>query len=84
MLSKGDWILTKTAIPGTKSAIQSYYGYGGYSRRPLKRLLREKVNAVAEGIKGVMEIEKSLWVTILFFDIGVFFFAHVLPSSNTF
>ncbi|KAF9691065.1 hypothetical protein EKO04_011105 [Ascochyta lentis] len=59
-LSKGDWVLTKAAIPGTKSAIQSYFGYGGYPRRPLKRLSKEKTDAVAEGIKEIMEIEKSL------------------------
>ncbi|KAF1360764.1 dihydrodipicolinate synthetase-like protein [Lizonia empirigonia] len=59
-LSKGDWVLTKAAIPGTKSAIQSYFGYGGYPRRPLKRLSKEKTDAVAEGIKEIMEIEMSL------------------------
>jgi len=60
ILSKGDWVLTKAAIPGTKSAIQSYYGYGGYPRRPLKRLSKEQAQAVADGIKEVMEVEKSL------------------------
>jgi len=60
VLSKGDWVLTKSAIPGTKSAIESYYGYGGYPRRPLKRLSEEKVADIAEGIKEVMEVEKSL------------------------
>lgn len=60
VLSKGDWVLTKTAIPGTKSAIQSYYGYGGYPRRPLKRLPEEKVKEIAAGIAEVMEVEKSL------------------------
>jgi len=50
----------KAAIPGTKSAIQSYYGYGGYPRRPLKRLSKEQTKAVADGIKEVMEVEKSL------------------------
>jgi len=60
VLSKGDWVLTKAAIPGTKSAIQSYYGYGGYPRRPLKRLSAEQVEAVKEGIKEVMEVELSL------------------------
>jgi len=59
-LSKGDWVLTKAAIPGTKSAIESYYGYGGYPRRPLKRLSEEKVKEIAEGIREVMEIEKAL------------------------
>ncbi|KAF2837917.1 aldolase [Patellaria atrata CBS 101060] len=60
VLSKGDWVLTKAAIPGTKSAIQSYYGYGGYPRRPLKKLSQEQVDSVAEGIREVMEVEKSL------------------------
>jgi len=59
-LSKCDWVLTKAAIPGTKSALESYFGYGGYPRRPLKRLGKEQVDAVAEGIKEVMDIEKSL------------------------
>lgn len=60
VLSKGDWVLTKAAIPGTKAAIESYYGYGGYPRRPLNRLSKEQVEAVKEGIREVMEVEKSL------------------------
>lgn len=60
LLSKADWVMTKTAIPGTKSAIQSYYGYGGYPRRPLSRLSEEQAQAVAEGIKDAMEVERTL------------------------
>lgn len=60
ILSKGDWVLTKAAIAGTKSAIQSYYGYGGYPRRPLKRLDEFKTNAIREGVEEVMKLEKSL------------------------
>lgn len=60
ILSKGDWPLTKAAIAGTKQAIQTYYGYGGYPRRPLKRLDEARVAAIAEGIKEAMEVEKSL------------------------
>ncbi|KAK3326536.1 hypothetical protein B0H66DRAFT_573956 [Apodospora peruviana] len=59
-LSKGDWYLTKAAIAGTKSAIQSYFGYGGYPRRPLKRLDDAKVAYIEEGIREVMKVEKSL------------------------
>lgn len=59
-LSRGDWPLTKAAIAGTKQAIQSYYGYGGYPRRPLKRLDEERVKAIAEGIREVMDVEKTL------------------------
>jgi L-threo-3-deoxy-hexylosonate aldolase len=60
ILSKGDWVLTKAAIPGTKSAIESYYGYGGYPRRPLKKLPDEAVVRVKEGMREVMELEFSL------------------------
>jgi L-threo-3-deoxy-hexylosonate aldolase len=60
VLSKGDWPLTKAAIAGTKQAIQSYYGYGGHPRQPLKRLEKAKVSAIADAIAEVMEVEKSL------------------------
>ncbi|KAI1340977.1 aldolase [Xylariaceae sp. FL0016] len=60
VLSRGDWYLTKAAIAGTKQAIQSYFGYGGFPRRPLKRLDQAKISAIAEGIREVMEVEKSL------------------------
>ncbi|KAH6683905.1 hypothetical protein B0J14DRAFT_1337 [Halenospora varia] len=60
VLSKGDWVLTKAAIAGTKSAIQSYYGYGGIPRRPLKRLDEVRSSAIKEGIEEVMALEKSL------------------------
>ena len=59
-LSKGDWVLTKSAIPGTKSALQSYFGYGGYPRAPLQRLTEEHAKQVAEGIRDLMEWENSL------------------------
>ena len=60
LLSKCDWVLTKAAVPGTKQAIQSYFGYGGYGRRPLKRLEAARVAALEEGIKEIMDVEKSL------------------------
>ncbi|KAJ5103430.1 dihydrodipicolinate synthetase family protein [Penicillium argentinense] len=59
-LSAADWVLTKAAIPGTKSAIQSYYGYGGYPRRPLARLSDDKAKAIADKIKDALEVELSL------------------------
>ncbi|KAB5545706.1 hypothetical protein GE09DRAFT_217049 [Coniochaeta sp. 2T2.1] len=59
-LSRCDWVLTRSAVPGTKQAIQAYFGYGGFGRRPLKRLPEVTVNSIREGIKEVMDIEKSL------------------------
>ncbi|KAI1645087.1 aldolase [Daldinia loculata] len=60
VLSRGDWFLTKAAIAGTKQAIQTYFGYGGYPRRPLKRLEKARIESIAEGIREAMEVEKSL------------------------
>ncbi|MCJ1401001.1 hypothetical protein MMC11_004213 [Xylographa trunciseda] len=60
VLSKGDWVLTKAAIPGTKQAIQVNFGYGGYPRRPLRRMAEEEVKLLGEGIAEVMKVENSL------------------------
>ncbi|KAJ6033670.1 uncharacterized protein N7446_008036 [Penicillium canescens] len=59
-LSAADWVLTKAAIPGTKGAIQSYYGYGGFPRRPLARLSEEQTKTIANKIKPAMDVELSL------------------------
>ncbi|OAA72536.1 dihydrodipicolinate synthase [Cordyceps fumosorosea ARSEF 2679] len=60
ILSSGDWPLTKAAIAGTKQAIQIHFGYGGYPRRPLKRLNQAQIEAIEDGTREVMELEKSL------------------------
>ncbi|KGO63955.1 Aldolase-type TIM barrel [Penicillium italicum] len=59
-LSAADWVLTKASIPGTKGAIQSYYGYGGFPRRPLSRLTDAQYQAVADKIKSAMDVELTL------------------------
>lgn len=60
LLSAADWVLIKAAIPGTKAAIQGYYGYGGYPRRPLGRLSEAQTQAVVGEIKEAMEMEATL------------------------
>lgn len=60
LLSDADWVLSKSSIPGTKSALQSYLGYGGYPRRPLGRPTEAQVQAVADEMKEAMEVERSL------------------------
>ncbi|KAJ3377056.1 hypothetical protein HDU84_009117 [Entophlyctis sp. JEL0112] len=57
VLSKGDWVLTKAAIAGTKSALQSYFGYGGYPRRPLPRLDDAGVAAIKDGIAEKVQFD---------------------------
>ena len=59
-LSKGDWVLTKGAIPGTKAAIQIAHGYGGYPRRPLRRLSVEDTNKLGDDVREILRIEQGL------------------------
>ena len=60
VLSRGDWVLSKLAIAGTKAAIEMTAGYGGYPRRPLQRLTEEERKWVQEGIQEAMAVENSL------------------------
>lgn len=60
VLSTGDWVLTKSAIAGTKAALELEYGYGGYPRRPLQRLSKSETENIKDGIAKAMEIERSL------------------------
>ena len=60
VLSQGDWVLTKGAVSGTKSALQSFHGYGAFPRRPLKRLDEAELNAIHVGVQEVMRVEMGL------------------------
>ncbi|KAK5130619.1 L-threo-3-deoxy-hexylosonate aldolase [Meristemomyces frigidus] len=60
VLSKGDWVLTKAAIAGTKAAIEMEFGYGGFPRRPLQRLAEEQRKQIKDGIAEAMKVEHSL------------------------
>ncbi|KAK2877037.1 hypothetical protein FQN49_001463 [Arthroderma sp. PD_2] len=60
ILSDGDWVMSKYTIPGTKSAIQACYGYGGYPRAPMPRLTEAQEKEVADKIRPAMVIEMKL------------------------
>jgi L-threo-3-deoxy-hexylosonate aldolase len=59
-LSAGDWVLTKSWIPGTKDALQSYFGYGGHARLPSKRVCKAEAQRIKAGIKELMQVEANL------------------------
>ena len=60
VVARGDWAAIQGGIVGTKSALQSYYGYGGHARRPLHRPESGEREGFARGFREVVELEKSL------------------------
>ncbi|KAK3902136.1 hypothetical protein C8A05DRAFT_44372 [Staphylotrichum tortipilum] len=59
-LAAADWALTKRAIPGFKSILQKYHGYGGLPRLPVLPLDRDEEESLFEEIKEMMEVELGL------------------------
>ena len=60
IVSRGDWLLGKPGIPGIKVALQKFFGYGGYARRPLRRVGVAEAESLAEKMREVMDIKYEL------------------------
>ncbi|MCJ1313048.1 hypothetical protein MMC25_006724 [Agyrium rufum] len=61
VVARGDWAAIAGGIAGTKFAMQEFFGYGGFPRRPLPRVEEgEKVKEVLRAFREVVELEKSL------------------------
>lgn len=60
VVARGDWAAIKSGIVGTKSVLQTYFGYGGYARKPLPRPTREDAESYALEFKELVALEKSL------------------------
>ena len=60
IVARGDSAAIKGGVVGTKSALETHYGYGGFARRPLPKpgkADRERFNAA---YKEIVEFEKAL------------------------
>ena len=60
VIARGDWAAIQGGIVGTKSALQSHYGYGGYCRKPLPRPNKEESARWREAFDEVVAFERSL------------------------
>ena len=60
VVARGDWAAIAGGIVGTKSALDTYFGYGGIARRPLPRVTKSEAAKFANDFKEIMELEKSL------------------------
>ena len=59
-VARGDWAAISGGIVGTKSALQTYYGYGGYARKPLPRPTEQEAAKYASAFRELVELEKRL------------------------
>ncbi|KAI0421586.1 mitochondrial putative 4-hydroxy-2-oxoglutarate aldolase [Xylaria grammica] len=60
VVSQGDWTAIRGGVVGVKSGLQSWMGYGGFTRRPLPRPTSEQSKAWKEGYRELMALEKTL------------------------
>lgn len=60
LLSDADWVLSKYGVAGTKSALQSLEGYGGYTRRPLGHVSETQAKEIVDRTKDAIELERKL------------------------
>ncbi|KAK4039628.1 hypothetical protein C8A01DRAFT_36411 [Parachaetomium inaequale] len=59
-LAEADWALTKRAIPGFKSVLQKYHGYGGIPRLPVLPLSGEEEEKLFGEVEEMMAAEARL------------------------
>lgn len=59
-VARADWVGTKYGIGAFKSAIESYFGYGGYARRPVPRPTEQDAKLYQDEFKEIVDIENSL------------------------
>ena len=60
IVARGDWAAISGGIVGTKSAMQTYFGYGGFARKPLPAPTGTDVERYRESFREVVELEKAL------------------------
>ena len=60
IVARGDWAAITGGIVGTKSALTTYYGYGGIARKPLPSPTTGEVLKYAGDFKEVVALENSL------------------------
>ena len=60
IVARGDWAAILGGIVGTKSALNTYYGYGGIARKPLPSPTEQEAMKYASDFKEAVELEDSL------------------------
>ena len=60
ILARADWVVQKGGVVGTKAALESWFGYGGFARAPLPRLGKDDAWKNRAGFEEIVRLESSL------------------------
>lgn len=60
VVARGDWAAIRGGVVGTKAALNEFFGYGGFARRPLPRPGKEEVAKWREGFGELVKVEEAL------------------------
>lgn len=60
VVARGDWAAVKGGIVGTKSVLETYFGYGGLARRPLGIPAKGQAKAWEDEFAEIVQVEKAL------------------------
>lgn len=60
VVARGDWAAIQGGIIGTKSALMSHFGYGGYARKPLPRPNKDESRRWRDAFDELVRLENSL------------------------
>ena len=60
VVARGDWAAISGGIVSTKSALDTYFGYGGIARRPLPRVSKSEATECARDFQEIVELERSI------------------------
>ncbi|KAK6330192.1 hypothetical protein TWF730_004688 [Orbilia blumenaviensis] len=59
-VAQGDWAAIQGGLVGTKSCLQTFFGYGGYARKPLPRPDSEEAIKWERAFQDVVDLERTL------------------------
>jgi 4-hydroxy-2-oxoglutarate aldolase len=60
IVARGDWAAISGGIVGTKSALETHFGYGGVARKPLPRPTTQERAKYANDFMEIVDMEKAL------------------------
>ncbi|KAF3919532.1 hypothetical protein ABW20_dc0101577 [Dactylellina cionopaga] len=60
IVARGDWAAIQGGLVGTKSGLQTFFGYGGYARKPLPKPTSDEALKWEMGFQEIVDLEETL------------------------